>query len=261
MPYDRTYEGFSISEFKSTLDSGVLKPTLYRCNFIPVTKKGKESGFLSSKFSFFTDSINIPSVDLDTQMIRRYGYGPIEYVPFRPVFGPVSMSFMVEANQDNILYNILHMMSGTVPFMGYDNIMSVNVPVFGAGGGNNPYEVAYKDNIMFTLEVYIYNEAGDRIVTVTLNECFVKQIGSINLAWNSTDQYLRADVTFLATNYSIKTQDAPSNGNQIASDKNNPQLTGPAGAPTSVQDAINQNTGLIGELPPYTPLNVSTVRT
>jgi hypothetical protein len=251
-------DGFSVSNFKAILNDGLLKPTLYQCNFIPANKNGQETGFLGSKFSFFTDSINIPSVDLDTQMIRRYGYGPLEYVPFRPVFGPVSMSFMVEANQDNILYNILNAMSATSPFMGY-NTMDSNVPVFGAGGGNNPYEVAYKDNIMFNLEVYIYNEVGNKIVTVTLNECFVKQIGSINLAWNSTDQYLRADVTFLATNYSIKTQDAPSDGNQIASDKNNPQLTGPDGAPTSVQDAINQNTGLIGELPPYTPLNVSTV--
>lgn len=210
-------DGFDISAFKNQINSGILKPTLYQVDF-------KTARALSDKLSFFTDSVSIPSVDLDTQMIRRYGYGPIEYVPYRPIFGPVSMSFMVEAAQTSVLYDVLNSLSATSAFMGYNNL-SNGVTMFGAGTSGRPYEVAYKNDIQFDLQIYVYNETTDKIVTITLKECYVKQIGSINLSWSGTDQYLKVDVTFLCTNYSVLTADAPSNGNALGSSINNPQPT------------------------------------
>jgi len=196
-------DGFDISAFKTQLHNGLVKPSLYQVDFT-------SSATLSNKLSFFTDNFNIPSIDLDTQMIRRYGYGPIEYVPFRPIFGPISMSFMVEAEQENVLYDVIGTMSATSPFMNY-NTLNDGVPLF--GGAGSPYEVAYKGDVVFNLSVYIYNESQQKITTVSFRDCFVKSIGSINLSWASTDQYLKTDVTFIATNYSISTADADSSGN------------------------------------------------
>ena len=237
-------DGFSIADFKGQINNGLLKPNLYQVKFNAAASRGS----LSQQLRFYTDAVNIPSVDLDSQMIRRYGYGPMEYVPYRPVFGPIGMSFMVEASQVNILSDVLNAISSTTPFMNY-NTLNDEQPLFGAGVGY-PYEVAYKGDLEFDLEIDMYNEAGDTIVTVTLQQCYVKQIGSINLAWASNDQYLKVDVTLIPVRYSISTSDAPSDGNQTKSGIGSQQF-GTAGVPQHVQDVINKNAGATTTAPAF----------
>jgi hypothetical protein len=188
---------FNISEFKSNaLKNGILKSTLYMVDFT-------QAAAFPNGLIFFTDSVNIPAVDLDTQQIRRYGYGPIENVPFRPVFNPISMSFIVESSQSNILSAVLNSISSVTAFMNYNNMSTPGVNLYGGSTFATPYEVAYKGDYEFGLTVNVYNELQDTILTYVFNQCYAKEVGSINLGWGNTDQYMKADVTFQYTDYSI----------------------------------------------------------
>lgn len=194
-------DGFSINEFKSViLKNGVLKNNLYLVNF-------QQAKAFPGNLMFFTESVNIPAVDMDTQQIHRYGYGPVEQVPFRPVFTPLSMSFLVEATQRNVLAAMMNAISSTSAFMNYTT-MSSGVSVFGGSTQATPYEVAYKSAYTFNLEVYVYNEQQDKILIYSFRDCFARTVSGTQLAWANENQMLRIDVTFSYTDYSILTSDS-----------------------------------------------------
>jgi hypothetical protein len=242
--------GFNIADFKSIIESkGPLRSNLYLVSF-------QQSTTFQNSLLFFTDSVNIPSVDMDSQQIRRYGYGPIESVPFRPVFTPLTMSFIVEATQQNVLNSIINSMSFISPFNGYSNMYTGNISIFNGGGDTGPgypYEVAFKGDYEFNLSVYVYNEKSDTIMTYTFNQCYVKSVGGISLGWGNNDSYMKADVTFQYTDFSLNRVYSTSIGNagnlsQIKSIIGKSGLTqtySPDQVPQSVADAINVNNAQI----------------
>ena len=189
------YQGFDISEFKSVaLRRGIAKKNLYLARLSPI------SG-LSWNLMFFTDGVNLPTIDLDTMQIRRYGYGPSEAVPFRPVFAPLQMTFIVENSQRNVITQALSSISSITQFMNYDT-MQDNI-VNSRGVLCNPYEVGYKGGYEFDVEVFVYNEIGDTIIQYVFRNCFIKNIRDIQLGWNQNDQYMQVGLTFNYTDYSI----------------------------------------------------------
>jgi len=239
-------DGFNINEFKSVvLKNGLLKNNLYLVNF-------QQSPFPSGLF-FFTESVNIPAIDMDSQQIRRYGYGPIEQVAFRPVFTPMTMSFYVEATQKNILAAMINNISAISPFMNYTT-MSSPVSVSGTITSGTPYEVAYKSDYTFNLEVYVYNEQQDKILIYSFRDCFARTVSGIQLGWGSENQLIRADITFSYTDYSILAADSiissSGNGDTTESINNLQKILGQSSLsdtfnsiknPLNVLNAININ--------------------
>ena len=203
--------GFDISEFKATvLKNGLLKNSLYLVNF-------QAAAGLPNNLMFYTDSVTIPTVDLDSMQVARYGYGPVEQIPFRPVFTPLTMEFMVDASQDNVMNAVINSMSRTVSFMNYKNMSDTsNAKIYGGAAGNNtktspyPYEVAYKGDYEFTLQVFVYNENQDKILVYNFLKCYCRELGSVTLGWGTNDSLLRVTVRFDYTDFSIVGQDVNS---------------------------------------------------
>jgi hypothetical protein len=194
-------DGFNINEFKSVvLKNGLLKNNLFLVNF-------QQAKAFPGNLMFFTESVNIPAIDMDTQQVHRHGYGPVEQVAFRPVFTPMSMSFLVEATQRNVLAAMLNAISSVSAFMNYTS-MSSSVNVFGGSIQATPYEVAYKSDYTFNLEVYVYNEQQDKILIYSFRDCFARTVSGIQLGWSGENQLLKVDITFAYTDYSILTADS-----------------------------------------------------
>jgi len=188
---------FNISEFKTNaLKRGLLKQNLYEVDFTSASLGDTKA------LKFFTEAVNIPSVDMDTQQIRRYGYGPVENVAFRPVFTPMNMTFIVESGKKNILDSVITFMSSITNFMDYDN-MSKN------STSGLPYEVAYKSDYEFNITVDVYNEKENIILTYAFKHCYAKQISGIGLSWAANDAYIKADVIFNYTDFSITSKNPP----------------------------------------------------
>ena len=231
--------GFSISEFKSNaMQNGLLKKNLYMVNFI--------ASPFPQNFVFLTDSVHIPQVNLETAQIRRYGYGPMESVPFRPVFSSMTITFMVDGSQQNVLSSVLNSISSIAPFMNYNDMNSTGkVNIYGASQTPTAYELAYKSDYSFDLEVYVYNEFQDNVLVYTFRDCFAQTVGGISLGWGDTDSLMKADVTFTFTDYSLNTLASDSTGfGGLQSILGLPSLVSTFNAivhPQSIMDAINVN--------------------
>lgn len=184
--------GFNISNFKyNALKSGLLRPTLYD---VTITR-------LDRIYQFLTEAVALPTVGVDTQAIRRYGYGPLEYVPFRPVFqDSVRMNLITQATKSNSLTQFLLSISEISPFMNYNTMASQTVS---ANKQSKPYEVQYKKNIEFDILVTIYDENSNKVMNYTFKNCYAKQVGGVDLGWGNTDQYIRTSVDFAFTDFSI----------------------------------------------------------
>ena len=183
--------GFSISKFKTEIEKvGLFKNNLYLVEF-----SGKFGP--KDKLIFYTSAVNLPSVQLATNTVRRFGYGPEERIPYRPIFNSqLRMDFYTEASNKSALINALNYMSNTVNFMDYQQKFAVS--------SKSPYEVAYKDDISFDISVYIYNEKSDHVLVYKLRECFVLEIDGINLSWEQQDQLLKASISFAFTDFYIE---------------------------------------------------------
>jgi hypothetical protein len=194
-------DGFNISTFKSmALSPGLMKPTLYN---VTINR-------LNKVYQFLTEAVALPTVGVDTQAIRRHGYGPVDYVPFRPVFqDSVRISLITQASKANALTQFLNSVSEISPFMNYKTMGTKESKI-------NAYEVKYKKKLEFDMVITIYNEEGldkSKIMLYTFKECYAKQVGGIDLGWGSNDQYVRTSVDFAFTDFSIDS--APSIGRQV----------------------------------------------
>lgn len=188
--------GFNINEFRTTaFRNGVLKNNLYLVRFSPRSGAPRE-------LIYFTDSVSIPMIDSDTQAIQRYGYGPLEYVPFRPVFAPMSMNFIVDSSNQNLVNYTADYMSKLFPFMGYKTMSARSNPLAG-GVAAGAYEVAYKDDYAFDIEVYVYNETQQSVLIYTFRDCFAKNMSGLDLNWNDTNQLARVTVQFVYTDFGV----------------------------------------------------------
>jgi len=207
----KTSDGFNISNFKyNALKSGLLRPTLYD---VTITR-------LDRIYQFLTEAVALPTVGVDTQAIRRYGYGPLEYVPFRPVFqDSVRMNLITQATKANSLTQFLLSISEISPFMNYDNMRDTLNTL---GKQSNPYEVQYKKNMEFNITVTIYDEKSNKVMTYTFINCYAKQVGGVDLGWGNTDQYIRTSVDFAFTDFSIDSAPSmrPENPTKNSADRN-----------------------------------------
>ena len=219
-----TNPGFNISKFKShALNSGLLRPTLY-----DVTISN-----LDRMYQFLTEAVALPTVGVDTQAIRRYGYGPVEYVPFRPVFqDSVRMNLITQATKANSLTQFLLSISEISPFMNYNTMRS---EVDTLGKQSKPYEVQYKKYMEFDIVVTISDEKSNPVMSYTFKNCYAKQVGGVDLGWGNNDQYIRTSVDFAFTDFSIDA--APSMGPENPT-KNSADLNLDAG--TVITDIINR---------------------
>jgi hypothetical protein len=189
---NRLSEGFNISRFKSAaLSPGLMRPTLYDVTITQLDNR---------VYQFLTEAVALPTVGVDTQAIRRYGYGPVDYVPFRPVFqDSVRINLITQASKANALTQFLNSVSEISPFMNYKTMGTEESKI-------NAYEVKYKKKLEFDMLITIYNELGEvksDIMMYTFKQCYAKQVGGIDLGWGSNDQYVRTSVDFAFTDFSI----------------------------------------------------------
>lgn len=239
--------GFSINEFKSNvLKNGVLRKNLY---LVQLFAPGYPQGLM-----YYTESVNIPAVDLATVNIRRYGYGPVESVPYMPQFQNLSMTIIAEAGQENILTTGLRKISEVVAFQNYTSMSA------STGGASQvystPYEVGYKKDFEFDIKVFVYNEQQDAILIYVFKQCYARQIGSVNLGWGNNDSYLSVDVNFAFTDFSLESTTNPISDalNSLAG------LTSAfgLGSTSSVFNALKYPVGIAGAINIFNGVSVAT---
>ena len=191
----RAEQGFDISRFRSEVigDTGLLRNNLFLVS-IQFSQEFAQTQTNLMKLTprtlmMFTDQASLPGLSLGSEdQNRRYGTGVAEKMPYGAFFTDITLGFLADGNGE-----ILKMFHNWMKYIvNYDSRRN------GPTGFNEaePYEVAYKDNYSATMEITVFNESADKIITYTLNEVYPLFLGEIAMSWSDNDSIMKIPVTF-----------------------------------------------------------------
>jgi hypothetical protein len=158
------------------------------------------------------DNVVLPSINLlQEQNIRRYGFGPVENVPYGVNVGDFTLQFIVDKNAFVVQFfeEWLNKIVNRDSFGGAN--MNNVLP-----GGRKPYEIAYKDTYACSsINVFVYDRSQNNVMEYNIYDAFPTGIQSMNMSWSEENELMKLNITFSFTDVRIKQspakkkQDAP----------------------------------------------------
>lgn len=206
---------FNISSFRSEiLENDVLPTHSYLVTFAPF-RNGDGNDQYRENFpltSFVRDKRNtlllrcenvvLPTPALlEEENIRRYGYGPVEKVPYGVQFSDLSITWLVDKNSEII--DFMHQWLNTIVMHDSPNRFLQRGGASTRTGldGYAPFEVGYKDAYTNPIvRVYVYNREQQTVTEYEMYDVFPMNIQSMNLSWADENQLQKLTVTFAYTN-------------------------------------------------------------
>jgi hypothetical protein len=214
----RQGQSFNIGRFRSEVSGAdsVLPTHSFLVVFAPmpwaIQKFPTAAGNLDSILTMRCDNVVLPSINLlQEQNIRRYGFGPVENVPYGVNVGDFTLQFIVDKNAFVVQF-----------FEEWLNKI-VNRDSFGGANMNNvlpdgrkPYEIAYKDTYACSsINVFVYDRSQNNVMEYNIYDAFPTGIQSMNMSWSEENELMKLNITFSFTDVRIKQspakkkQDAP----------------------------------------------------
>lgn len=202
---------FDINSFRSELlQNDVLPAHSYLVTFSPFRAGYPQNtpltSFVTNKRNTLMmrcENIVLPTpAFLEEENIRRYGYGPVEKVPYAVQFNDVTMTWIVD--KDSEIIDFFHQWMNTVVMHDSPNTL-MNAPAQRSGLNQYlPYEVGYKDAYTNPIvRVYVYNRQQQTVTEYEMYDVFPMNIQSMNLAWTEENQFQRLIITFAYINMKV----------------------------------------------------------
>ena len=208
-------ETFNINSFRSEIiNNDVLPSHSYLVTFSPFRAGYSENKLLSdfviekrNTLMMRCESIILPTPSLlEEENIRRYGYGPVEKVPYGVQFSDVSMTWLVDKNSEII--DFMHQWMNTIVMHDAPNANMAQTPSSEKRPGlemYRPFEVGYKDGYTNPIvRVYVYNRQLQTVTEYEMFDVFPMNIQSMNLAWADENNVQKLTVNFAYTNMRVK---------------------------------------------------------
>lgn len=206
-------ETFNINSFLSeVINNDVLPSHSYLVTFSPFRTGYDENKLLTdfvinkrNTLMMRCESIILPTPSLlEEENIRRYGYGPVEKVPYGVQFSDVSMTWLVDSNSEII--DFMHQWMNTIVMHDSPGAnMAQSSEKRGGLGGYRPFEVGYKDGYTNPIvRVYVYNRQLQTVTEYEMFDVFPMNIQSMNLAWSDENQVQKLTVNFAYTNMRVR---------------------------------------------------------
>jgi len=203
---------FDINSFRSEIiNNDVLPSHSYLVTFSPFRTGFPENktlnNFVQNKRNTLMmrcESIILPTPSLlEEENIRRYGYGPVEKIPYGVQFSDVSMTWLVDKKSEII--NFMHQWMNTI-VMHDSPSTNMSRRAFRKGlDGYNPFEVGYKDGYANpVVRIYVYNRQNETVTEYEMYDVFPMNIQSMNLGWADENQVQKLTVNFAYTNMRVR---------------------------------------------------------
>lgn len=204
------------SFFSEVLANDTLSTHSYLVTFAPFRAGFRENqpltDFVLNKRNTLImrcENIVLPTPSLlEEENIRRYGYGPVEKVPYGVQFSDVTMTWLVDGKSEII--DFMHQWMNTIVMHDSPNISGTGTNIGNASYRDNlnsykPYEVGYKDAYTNPIvRVYVYNRQQQTVTEYEMYDVFPMNIQSMNLSWADENQVQKLTVTFAYTNMRMK---------------------------------------------------------
>lgn len=211
-----TSQRFDIRSFRTEiLENGVLPSHSYLVTFSPFRTGFPENTpltqFITQKRNTLVlrcESIILPTPSLlEEENIRRYGYGPVEKIPYGVQFSDVTMTWLVDKNSE--LIDFMHQWMNTIVM--HDSPSTMMTPSLNPDEQRldltnySPFEVGYKDSYANPIvRIYVYNRQNQTVIEYEMYDVFPMNIQSMNLSWADENQDQKLTVTFAYTNMKVK---------------------------------------------------------
>lgn len=192
---------FSVSNFIAHVNqsNGLLKNNLFLANVgVPSILGGSPS--TSGRINIsnvpnlitFCDSGHYPTMNFATDdTVNRYGYGPIEVMPYKPLFTPLELTFLGDG-KGQIYRWFQRWFEGIVNYR-----MSGGFQTPNADTGALPYELEYKVNYVAPIQIASFNENTGKVIENSYLDAFPVAVNDIPVNWADTDQLMRISVRFV----------------------------------------------------------------
>lgn len=206
-------QSFNINSFRSEiLENDVLSTHSYLVTFAPFRVGFDENApltkFITNKRNTLIlrcENVVLPTSSLlEEENIRRYGYGPVEKVPYGVQFSDVTMTWLVDKNSELIDFfnqwmNTIVMHDSPYTIMGSDE--AVKRPGLGL---YSPFEIGYKDAYTNpVVRISVYNKQNETTTTYEMYDVFPMNIQAMNLSWADENELQKLTVTFAYINMRV----------------------------------------------------------
>ena len=203
---------FDINSFRSEIiNNDILPSHSYLVTFAPFRTGFPENApltdFVTNKRNTLLlrcENVVLPTPSLlEEENIRRYGYGPVEKVPYGVQFSDVSMTWIVDSNSEIIEF--FHQWMNTIVMHDSPNSLMRGTTVRTGLDQYLPFEVGYKDGYANPIvRIYVYNRQQETVTEYEMYDVFPMNLQSINLSWADENQLQKLTVTFAYTNMQVK---------------------------------------------------------
>jgi hypothetical protein len=186
--------GFNISNFVSNINAnGVMRNNKFLVRiptpngFISQTVLNETGKYLE----LWCESTNLPAAALGSQNVRRYGYGHEEKRPTTIQMNDINFSFISDGRAAiwtffqqwiKLIYN-------------YDlsaGLLKTN----GVTTGMNAMDLSYKTDYAVNVELFVFSETGNQLVSIILREAYPTSLGDVQLNWGDTNSIVKIPVAF-----------------------------------------------------------------
>jgi len=186
--------GFNISNFISNINAnGVMRNNKFLVR-IPTPNGFSGQPILNETGKYlelWCDSTNLPAAMLGSQNIRRYGYGHEEKRPTTIQMNDINFTFISDGKAAiwtffqqwiKLIYNY-DMSSGLLK----PNGVTTNM---------NAMDLSYKSDYAVDVELFVFSETGEQLISVILREAYPLVLGDIQLNWGDTNSIAKLPVSF-----------------------------------------------------------------
>jgi hypothetical protein len=189
--------GFNINEFKGNIEKyGVVQtnkflvlfnsPAILQGTSIADVTKVMRTSETERMMTFRAESVKIPGVALQSTDINRYGYGPMQKMPFNAAFTPNSVTFI--SDKDGEIYKYFYAWIA--------NIFNFSGTSSGSTNIGASYRVEHKDYYTTDLHVYVYDNFGNLVKDIVMYRAFPESMNEITLGWGDNNALMKITVTF-----------------------------------------------------------------
>ena len=214
----RQGDGFNISNFSARVSKlgglatssnflvAITPPRFMRSTGVGITQPGApgtpqanarqgipELAAAADSLIFLCGAAAIPGVQIQTTDINPYGYGAIERRPTSPYFNLMTLNFYLDV--DSTVYRFFTRW--------INNVINFNDTAIATKTSDDAFynEVQYKSEYATTVNVYVYDPAGNNFLEVRLVDAFPVELGQVNLSWGNYNTLAVVPVRLSYTNW------------------------------------------------------------
>lgn len=226
--------GFNIARFRSQVERWGTQPQ--NLMYVEITLPDVITADVKETLSMFCEAAPLPGVGFMTEdNIRRYGYGPMEKVPYAPIFEDANLTFIMDGK--GVISSIMRTwMKGIIPFDSRNMNNSEN-------GMGYAYLATYKEYYKTKIRIYSLNQFQEITAAYTLHDAYPIRMGEVNMGWAENNSYARLPMTFTYKEWTTDDSLIPNN-------------TGSGGL-FGIDGVLNTASNLIGTVQRLTNISLS----